>query len=292
VRGFLALHWIAAAALAIPAYASADEVTSGPQPPRRDCALAESVPLNITQFKASPRRYGGRCVHVRGIIAQRGFVRDRRELYTRRMRDWGPQIAVYGPENDTTATRQLWTARTYADIVAYAYSCAELSAYAAASAERANAEARARAKPGEAQSLFLPFVPGLCHYSSGPVLLISQWTALPDLPTRLVDRASARRYRNLDEVDKRWPRYAEVHALIVKWIDLVRQNDISALTQFIRDRGPYGCICKTRDCAGQWPINSIDTNAAPEWPFVCLNLFVEPGEPAELYDYPSLRSRS
>jgi hypothetical protein len=240
VRGLPAFGLAAVAAWAVWASATAAETAHEPKPPREDCTLAEAEKLNVARFAADPERYSGRCVHARGIIVHRGFVRNRRDLYERAAgEEASPMIAVYGAERDTTGTQQLWIARTYADVVAYAYSCDELVDYVFASAERANAEARAN--PGEGQVLRIPFIPGLCHYRRGPLLFVSQWTALPGMPTRLTDRGSARRYGNLEEVNARWPHYDEVKAAVLAWIDPVRVRDVSRVSTalaILPDRGP------------------------------------------------------
>lgn len=314
--------------------AAAAESRPEPQPPRKDCTRAESVPLDAGAFTRNPQRYGGRCVHVRGIVVWRGFVRDRTELY-----DWGSgkvdsaMIAVYG--EDESGGEDLWRTRTYADIVAYTYSCEELTEYSFWSAERDNAAEAARAKATNAAVTvsYMPFVSGLCHYRGGPVLWISEWTPLPELPTTLHDGSSARRYRNIDEVNERWPHFAEAHSVVAQRFEQFRKMDRAAHVDYYRkmfarmqdgqkmadqladeawrrfsflsgrtDLPPikmflgrpsrdangtyvaFGCVCKEADCSKRWPIHSMDTDAQPDWPYVCIPVRGEPGKPAVAKD--------
>jgi hypothetical protein len=220
------------AALAGAQAASPDQSAPPLDQPRENCTLAESIPLDNKAFRRDPDRFGGRCVHVRGIIYERGFVRDATELYEyETQRDKRPMIAVYGKER--AGDMHLWGSRTYADIVAYTYSCKRLWDYASASAKLETAAAQARGD----DTLTIPFVAGRCHYDDGPVLWVSDWTPLPELPTRLYDSAAARKYRNLDEVRERWRHYDEVKRIVITWLDLVRTRDRAGLTDFLARMG-------------------------------------------------------
>jgi hypothetical protein len=117
---------------------------------RADCRSDETVDLNIDSFIAAPEDNLGKCVHWRGVIADRFFFKDVADVYRPNVRR---PIAIYGD-------LALWKIRRAAvDVVAYTYSCAELSRRATYEADQDNA---ARA-PSDPVSIVL--IPGECHYS-------------------------------------------------------------------------------------------------------------------------------
>jgi hypothetical protein len=296
--------------------AVAADSSPAPQPPREDCAAEESVSVDIDRFRANPSRYAHRCVRVRGLIAWRGLVRDPGELYDRSngtavLRGRDPMIALYGAEHDATGKLELWGARTYADIIAYAYSCDEFTSYVMA------------------RGGFM--VSGLCHYRSGPVLWVSRWTAIPEVAPRLSGWRAARRHGNLLEVNERWRHFVEANSAVAAWFELVRTRDIAGLAGALsflrpasaelsemdrkwalrlmqpespiafligrvspprltillaRPRGDeerdayqaYGCVCRTDDCSGRWPFHSLDTEPALDHPYVCVEVTGESGQ--------------
>lgn len=229
--------------IALPARAAGEQAA---KPPREDCTSANSEPLDVAQFAADPRKYGGHCVQVRGIIVARGFVRDQRELYETfsGASAGSPIIGVYGKEYATDGQSNLWGARVWADIFAYTYSCEEFSAHSWESARRANEEAEAR---GERATHF-PFIAGLCHYRGGPVLWVSSWTVVPGLSTQLQSESDVERYRNLVEADERWSHFKDTRTVFVTWLDLVRSSDPTPLVEYYLKRY-YSNLPNGRDSA-------------------------------------------
>ncbi len=277
---------------------------------RTNCTRAESVEIDIGKFSTNPEPYIGRCVHARGIIADRSFFPSLQVMYNSRIPP-ERKIAISG-DNET-----LWGMRKFVDIVAFAYSCQELGRSAQAKADRQDADLSARGE--EAGTLV--FIAGNCHYFSSPVLHVSERAPVEGEPVRLTGASTGRSFGNLIEIQTTSPSARTIRDHIQTRLDFIRARDFDGLKNFMRADGlseedaqeairylllendapfaflagvstppvvryfgikgeprsarnfdSYRCVCKTADCEGLWPISSLDTEKRPEWPYSCMHV--------------------
>jgi hypothetical protein len=273
------MRHLARVSLAMLALAAAfSSPASARQPP---CTRAGSETISGTQFMAHYKRYAGRCLHLRGLIAARAYYPSVVALYTSNRRP----AATYSASADIGD--ELWMKRAMVDLVARATTCNRIWDDASAEAEAANR----RAKETGSDTETIPFIAGLCHYAGGPALEISAITWRDAKRTRLTADTDRARYGNIVPVKVTASGMNAMSTVAEKWFSDHRSDKNADLgwlppaplsIAYFREKNwdrraadtilNLACVCRTADCTSKWPIHTADAWEHDRWPYYCIEI--------------------
>jgi hypothetical protein len=145
------------------------------------CTSQNAKPASVRAILRDNQYYIGKCVRVRGLVAFRGLYDGTKSLYPGGKRDLPSPgyVAVYGSKS--VSRDQLWSYRSFAEVTGTISSCDSIDT-------------------GPSEPNVIVMVVGQCHYHSGPLIIVTSITLVPNIGTRLIGELARREYGDLSQL--------------------------------------------------------------------------------------------
>jgi hypothetical protein len=271
--------------------------------PRYDCTLQESIAVDANELVRSPGTFVGKCVRTIGYVDRSLFYPNLDILYSNREPFLATNLAaLYG---SVSVSNKIDLQRRYVEVIAFVSNCVEYRRFS-------NEEIRRIVTPPDqvlvhSDDSFCAFV-----QRPVPVLYVSSWQELGGQTLRYSGKDAALKYGDITPIDEAWQYADEVTRVGNNWFNAVQNRDKSKLldrfqaedllddettpfqfllsapelppVMYFSAKPPlleaarvkytaYGCVCKSGDCANEWPISSLDTNSSVgQWPYLCITI--------------------